>query len=236
MTDTGKTIIRLWDLPVRLFHWATVLLVAAMWASIETGRTSLHITLGLVLLFVVAFRIAWGFVGGDTARFARFVKGPGAIRAYLRSGRGPDGAPVVGHNPLGALSVLALIGLLALQLGLGLFAADTDANASGPLNYLVSVDLGDTLTHLHGFVFNLILAMVAVHLAAIIYYAVKKKDRLVPAMVTGNKAYDVPVAQPKSAPLWRLVLALAAAGALTWWVYHGGHFVPPPPSLYDVNS
>jgi len=235
MTSPAKTIIRLWDLPVRLFHWGTVLLVPAMWATYKAGKLDLHIKLGLALLFIVAFRIAWGFLGGQTARFASFVKGPGAIAAYLRSGRGPDGLPVVGHNPLGALSVLGLIGLLAVQIGLGLFASDTDATASGPLNYWISPALADTLTELHEVGFNLILLLVAVHLGAIIYYAVAKKDRLVPAMVTGKKAYDAPVAQPKSAPLWRLALALALAGALTWWAANGGHFVPPPPPAYDVS-
>lgn len=235
MTDTRKTIIRLWDLPVRLFHWSTVLLVPAMWATYKAGKMDWHITLGLVLLFVVAFRIAWGFVGGETARFARFVKGPGAILAYLRTGRGPDGALVVGHNPLGALSVMGLIKLLAIQIALGLFASDTDATASGPLNHFVSADLAELLTRLHGLVFYLIVLMVAVHVGAIIYYAVAKQERLVPAMVTGRKAYDQPVAQPRGAPLWRLGLALAAAGVLTWWVWHGGHFVSPPPSAYDVS-
>jgi len=235
MTGISKTTIRLWDLPVRLFHWSTVLLVPAMWATYKAGKMDLHIKLGIALLFIVAFRIAWGFVGSDTARFARFVKGPGAILAYLRSGRGPNGLPVVGHNPLGALSVLGLIGMLAVQIGLGLFASDTDATASGPLNGWVSSDLADKLTDLHEVGFNLILLLVIVHLGAIIYYAVAKKERLVPAMVTGNKAYDHPVPQPRQAPLWRLGVALVVAGGLTWWVYHGGHFVPPPPPAFDVS-
>jgi len=77
--------------------------------------------------------------------------------------------------------------------------------------------------------------MVIVHLGAIIYYAVAKKERLVPPMVTGKETYEEPVAQPKGAPLWRLAVALALAGGLTWWVYHGGHFVPPPPPAYDIS-
>jgi cytochrome b len=94
-----------------------VLLIPAMWATAEGGKMRVHIVLGEVLLFLVAFRIVWGFVGGETARFASFVKGPGAVLAYLRSGRARHGGPVVGHNPLGAFSVLGLIGLLAFRWG-----------------------------------------------------------------------------------------------------------------------
>jgi cytochrome b len=120
-----KTTIRLWDLPLRLFHWAVVLLIPAMWATAEGGKMRVHIVLGEVLLFLVAFRIVWGFVGSETARFASFVKG--RARCWpICAAAARHGGPVVGHNPLGAFSVLGLIGLLALQVGLGLFATDTD--------------------------------------------------------------------------------------------------------------
>jgi cytochrome b len=229
MSEAKAVTIRLWDLPVRLFHWAVVVLIAGLWATHAFGKMDVHIKLGLALLFLVVFRVVWGFLGSDTARFTSFVKGPAGILAYLRSGRSADGGPVVGHNPLGALSVLGLIGLMAVQVGLGLFATDTDAIYSGPLNYWVDAELAEKLTDLHELGFKLIELMVVIHLGAIIFYAVKKKERLVPPMVTGKKTYDEPVAQPKGAPWWRLVLALALAGTATWWVAQGGHFVPPPP-------
>jgi cytochrome b len=175
--DQNKSLtIRLWDLPVRLFHWSVVLLVPAMWATYKAGKMDLHIKLGLALVFIVGFRILWGFLGGQTARFTSFVKGPGAILAYLRSGRGSDGAPVVGHNPLGALSVLGLIGLMAAQVTLGLFASDTDATYSGPLNYWVDADLAEKLTDLHEVGFNLIVLMVIIHLGAIIFTPSSKRS------------------------------------------------------------
>jgi cytochrome b len=236
MSDTKQTTIRLWDLPVRLFHWATVALVAGLWATHAFGKMDVHIKLGMALLFIVSFRIFWGFLGSDTARFTRFIKAPAAIRAYLQSGRAADGSPVVGHNPLGALSVIALIGLLAVQIGLGLFATDTDAIYSGPLNFKVSFETAEKLTELHEVGFNLILLLVLIHLAAIIYYAVKKKDRLIPPMITGKKTYVEPVAQPKSAPWWRLVLALALALAVSYWVWNGGQFMPKPKPLYEEVS
>jgi len=235
MTDSKATTIRLWDLPVRLFHWGTVALVFGLWLTHVIDRMDVHIKLGLALLFLVSFRIVWGFLGSDTARFASFVRGPGAIRAYLASGRAANGGPVVGHNPLGALSVIGLIGILALQLGLGLFATDTDAVSYGPLNYLISFDRGEQVTHLHEFVFNLILLLVVVHLGAIIYYAVKKKDRLIPPMVTGQKTYAEPVSPPAGAPVWRLAIALALAATLTLWVANGGHFKAPPKPLVDAS-
>jgi cytochrome b len=232
---TQNTTIRLWDLPIRLFHWSTVALVFGLWLTHVTGHMDVHIKLGMALLFIVSFRIAWGFLGSDTARFASFVKGPAAIRAYLKSGTNPDGTPIVGHNPLGALSVVGLIGILGLQIGLGLFATDTDAINSGPLNYKIGSDLAEKITDLHELVFNVILLLVVVHLGAIIFYAIKKKDRLIPPMVTGKKAFDAPVAQPKSAPLWRLILALALAFAISDWVWNGGSFLPKPKPLYDVS-
>jgi len=232
---TQSTTIRLWDLPVRLFHWACVVLVLGLWGTHATGHMDVHVKLGMALLFVVAFRIAWGFLGSDTARFTRFVRGPAAILAYLRNGANPDGTPVVGHNPLGALSVIGLIGILALQIGLGLFATDTDAIHSGPLNYWIDSELAEKITDLHELVFNGILLLVVVHLGAIIFYAVKKKDRLIPPMITGKKTYETPVTAPKAAPLWRLALALALAFAISDWVWNGGSFLPKPKPLYDIS-
>jgi cytochrome b len=235
MTDRMNTTIRLWDLPTRLFHWATVLLLVGLWATHRFNRTDLHIKLGMAMLFLVVFRLAWGFLGSDTARFARFIKGPDAIRAYLTTGRAADGSPVIGHNPLGAFSVIGLIGLLAVQVGLGLFATDTDAVNSGPLNSWVTYDTAERLTHLHDLVFNLILALVVLHLAAIVFYTLVKKDRIVPSMVTGKKAYAEPVPQPRGAPLWRLALALVLAFAACDWVWNGGHLLPRPKPAYDIS-
>lgn len=230
MTEgTRKT--KLWDLPVRLVHWSFVLLLPALWASAEFGKIDLHKTLGLVMLGLVLFRILWGLVGSSTARFATFVKGPGKVIAYLRGLRGGEAEAVAGHNPAGGWSVVILLGLLAAQVGVGLFTQDVDGIESGPLNHLVSYDTADKLREVHELLFNLILAFVVIHVAAIVFYAVVKKDRLVPAMVTGSKDLPESVPAPKMAPLWRAIPLIIIAAAFSWWVSKGA-----PRSLEELNA
>ena len=225
MADAGSSELpatRLWDLPVRLVHWSLPLLLAALWLSAEQGKLDLHKTLGLVMLGLLAFRLLWGFVGSSTARFASFVAGPGRVLAYVRGLRGEaQAAPAVGHNPLGGWSVLALLGLLTVQVGLGLVAQDTDAVESGPLNYLVSYDTGKLAGEIHEAVFNLILLMVAIHLAAIAYYHFAKRDNLIAPMVTGSRRFAVPVIAARMAPWWRAVVCAILAAALAWWIALG---------------
>ena len=220
MTAAG-TPVRLWDLPVRLVHWSFVIGIAVMWWSAENHRLDLHFKVGLVLLGLVVFRLLWGLVGSSTARFASFVKGPGAIRAYLARHKDGTAEHAVGHNPLGALSVIGLLGILGLQIGLGLFAQDTDAVNSGPLNFLVSYDTAKSISHFHGFVFNLILALVAIHIAAILYYRFIKRDNLVSPMITGRRVFETSVAAPRIAPLWLALVCAALAAALAVWVSWG---------------
>lgn len=227
---------KLWDLPVRLVHWSFVALLPLLWWSAEEGRLDLHRTLGLVMLALVAFRLLWGLVGSETARFAVFLRGPRAVAAYVRGLRGCTHAPVVGHNPLGGWSVLALLGLLAVQVTLGLFAQDTDAVQSGPLNYRVSWDTAKALSAAHEVGFNLILGFTALHLAAIVYYRVVRRDDLVRPMVTGKRAFPAGVAVPKLAPLWRAGVCAALAGALAWWLSLGGPLPGEAPAAQDVPS
>ena len=213
----GDRRIRLWDLPVRLVHWALVLLLPALWWTWRSGRTELHETLGYVTLGLLVFRILWGFIGSSTARFAHFVKGPREIAAYLR-GRSPVR---VGHNPLGALSVLLLLGLMIAETGFGLFAEDVDGEESGALARFVSYETADWARGWHALLFNAILAVVALHVLAILFYLVVKRDNLVGPMVTGSKSYKQEVAPPLSARPWRAIVAAVIAAALAWWVSRG---------------
>jgi cytochrome b len=213
----GDRRIQLWDLPVRLVHWALVLLLPALWWTWRSGRTELHETLGYVTLGLLVFRILWGFIGSSTARFAHFVKGPREIAAYLR-GRSPVH---VGHNPLGALSVLLLLGLMIAETGFGLFAEDIDGEESGALARFVSYETADWARGWHALLFNAILAVVALHVLAILFYLVVKRDNLVGPMVTGRKSYKQEVAPPLSARPWRAIVAAVIAAALAWWVSRG---------------
>ncbi len=211
------TRIRLWDWPVRLCHWSFVLLVPAMWWTAENDAIDIHVWLGVALFAVVLLRLIWGVVGSETARFSRFVKGPGAIAAYLR-GAAPA---ALGHNPLGAISVVALLGALSVQLAMGLVAQDEYGLVAGPLNRLVSYDTAEAITELHEDFFNVIVALIALHLAAIAFYQFVRRTGLVGPMLTGNKAVPAGVAAPKGASAAATWGAVAVTAAITAWVALG---------------
>jgi len=218
--------IRLWDLPTRLFHWLLVLAVVGAFITVNIGGNLMvwHGRLGIFILGLLAFRVVWGVIGSTYARFTQFVRGPSAIRAYLAGAWHG-----VGHNPLGALSVLALLALLLTQAATGLFAND-DIAFNGPLYPLVDKDLSDALTGWHHRGEVALYLLVGLHLAAIIFYAVKKGEKLVPPMVTGKKT--VPDAQARDATgggLVAFVMAVAIATG-TAWVASGALIPPPAPA------
>jgi cytochrome b len=213
---------RLWDWPVRLVHLGLILLVPALWWTQDRGLMEWHQRAGLLLLGLVLFRLLWGLVGSDTARFARFLAGPARLAAYLRSGRWAG----LGHNPLGGWSVLALLSILLVQAGLGLFASDTDGLVYGPLNHLVSYGTAEEITDLHELGFNILLAFIALHVSTVILYFVWKGDNLIGPMITGRKplaelppeAADLPLAFQSPA---RALLLLGICFALIWWIARG---------------
>ena len=205
----------IWDLPTRLSHWVLASLVAFSWWTAETHRDDLHIWSGLAILTLLIFRILWGFVGSSTARFANFVRGPRAVFGYLRGEwKG------IGHNPLGAISVIVLLGLLIVQVCLGLISSDDDGLVEGPLAPLVSSATSEWAVDLHETLFNVLLALIALHLAAILFYRVRGKGLIGP-MVTGRGA-----AEPGTEPMRRgktraALLCLLIAIAITRWIIAG---------------
>lgn len=210
---------KVWDLPTRLFHWLIVLLVGFSWWSAETGQMDWHYKSGMMALVLVAFRVVWGLIGGSTARFAQFVKSPAAVIAYWRR---PRGAPqAAGHNPLGGYSVVALLLLLVIQIGTGIFAVDVDGIESGPLSHLVSFDQGRAAAEVHHLAFSLLQVLVALHVLAIAYYRLRGRNLMLP-MVTGR---DPQLAGGEGelvrAGWLRFVIAAAIAFALGWWVSAG---------------
>ncbi len=177
-----------WDWPVRVFHWLLAICVAGAWASHYAGLEWFpwHRRLGYTTLVLVVFRIAWGFVGTRHARFRSFLRGPRAIADYLGSLRtGALATP--GHNPLGALSVVAFLLVLLVQAATGLFANDEVANA-GPFFGWVGQETSNRLTAIHHFNSNVLLALIGLHLLAIAYYDVIRKSGLTRALLTGRKA------------------------------------------------
>lgn len=200
--------VRVWDLPTRLVHWALAVLVVVAWLT-AGERMNIHRYAGYGILGLVIFRLYWGVVGGSTARFSQFVKGPGAVLAYVRGWRGAPAS--FGHNPLGALSVLLLVLLLISQVGLGLFAIDINGMESGPFARFIDFETGRQASDLHELNFRLLQAAVALHLVAIAAYAVFKRRNLVKPMVTGQDATPGLEGALRPAPLWRLVVGVAIA-------------------------
>lgn len=214
--------VRLWDVPVRVVHWSFVVLLPALWWSAEVkSDIELHKTLGFIMMALLVFRLLWGVVGSSTARFGHFVRGPGGVAAYLRKVRSPQAEPVVGHNPLGGWSVVALLLLLAVQLAVGLFAQDVDGIESGPLSYLVSYDTADAARAVHQQVFNGLLALVALHLGAVLFYRFVHRNDLVGPMITGRKRFATAVPEPSFVPAWRVVACAVVALMLVWWISTG---------------
>jgi cytochrome b len=210
--------IRVWDPLLRLTHWSFPLLIAVMWWTAENHKWALHRRTGLVLLGILTFRVLWGFLGPETARFSQFVKGPGRVLAYLRGE--PGAGPVIGHNPLGGWSTIALIGAMLLQVSLGLFAGDPYDGMTGPLNPLVGVTLADTITEAHEAFFNVLLGLIVLHLGAITFYAVKGND-LVSPMISGTRPPVAGVTGIGPTPRARGVLAVLLAAGLALWIANG---------------
>lgn len=207
-----------WDLPVRLVHWLLAGLIAFSWWSVKNHHTDWHIWSGCAVLTLLIFRLLWGFVGSSTARFASFVRGPRAVGADLR-GRWSG----IGHSPLGALSVLAIFLAVAVQVALGLVAEDEDGLYTGPLYRLVSTDTSDNARDLHELWFNVVLALIILHVAAIIYYRLRGR-KLTKAMITGRAALDPGMQPMRPGKWWAALICLALAIGTTRWVIAG---VPP---------
>jgi cytochrome b len=206
---------RVWDVPVRLFHWLLAGLIAFSWWSVEYHHTDWHIWSGCAILTLLIFRLLWGFVGSSTARFANFIRGPRSLGAYW-SGKWSG----IGHNPLGALSVLALLGAVAVQVGLGLVSQDEDGIYMGPLAGLVSSDASDQARDIHELWFYVILTLIALHLVAIVYYRLRGKKLTFP-MITGRAELQ-PGTQPmRPGKWWAALICLAVAIAVTRWVIAG---------------
>ena len=218
--------INLWDLPTRVFHWLLVIAVGAALITGNLGGAALewHGRIGLAIVGLIVFRVVWGLIGSSHARFASFLPTPASITAYLRGQwRG------IGHNPLGALSILGLLALIALQLSTGLFGND-DIAFNGPLFALISKDLSDRLTGIHGLTSNALIALIALHLAAIGFYAHVKKDNLVKPMITGYKdlAPDETGESTTGGGLVAFIVALAIALAAVYAASGAWHSAPPP--------
>lgn len=204
MADSKSENVRVWDVPVRAFHWTLVVLMAVSYFSGRAGGDwmKLHFWSGYAILTLVLFRILWGFLGSTTARFSHFIKGPSAFFGHLRELFGKEGPHDSGHNPVGGLMVVALLFAVLLQAATGLFSADTDmGTVNGPLALKVTDAVVEKATAFHHFWINLILLLVALHVLAAIVYLVWKRQNLIGAMFTGNKPRHHVVSEGKPVPV-----------------------------------
>lgn len=219
----NTTKFRLWDLPTRLFHWLLVLAVSAAIISGQFGGGLIdwHGRIGLFIVGLIVFRLVWGLVGSTYAKFIQFFPTPGKIKAYLR-GEWNE----AGHNPLGALSVFGLLGLLTVQVATGLFGND-DIAFVGPLYDLVDKHMSNQLTALHQIGSNILLGLIGLHLAAIVFYGHIKKQKLLKPMVTGWK--DGPGESARGGGTVALILALTLAGVAVFGASGAWMPAPPPP-------
>lgn len=217
--------VRVWDLPTRLFHWSLFLCVVALVLTAKIGGNAMvwHFRLGHAVLALLLFRLVWGCVGGHWSRFSRFVYGPRAVLLYLRGKAGPLAS--VGHTPVGALSVFALLAVLLLQVASGL-SSDDEIAFAGPLTRFLPGALVAQATSYHkAWGQWLVIGLVLLHVVAVLFYLWGRRQNLVRPMLDGDKVQTFPAPSSRDDAASRLLaLAIAgASGAIAYWISTVGH-------------
>ncbi len=209
---------RIWDVPTRLFHWVLVLLIAGSYVTIKTNMLALHILSGEAILALVLWRLVWGLVGSETARFSHFIKSPIAAIQHLLHfpRREPD--TQIGHNEAGGWMVLGILALLLAQIGTGLFGKNEEDFVEGPLSKLIAGPLSEKLMGFHLVIFNAIEIVVLLHVIAIIAYALVKRHDLVRPMFTGKKRLPAATLSPRMASSALAGAVLVVAAGVVWFV------------------
>jgi cytochrome b len=222
LADTAD--LRVWDLPVRIMHWALVIGIGVCWWTGLHNELEYHLYSGYAILWIVLMRLYWGFAGSSTARFVNFVRGPKAILDYAGTLHRRDTPHSHGHNALGAISIVLMLGLVLAVVVLGLLAVDVDGLYSGPLSSYVTFKQGRHLAHLHYKYFNALLWVIGLHLAAVIFYFAYKRHNLVTPMISGKRRGAVGETVMTIAPLWRFAIGGVIVSAIVWAVSIGFYF------------
>lgn len=214
---SGQTKTPVWDLPTRLFHWLLVLLVIVSFATGNIGGNAMqyHARSGFVILALLLFRLVWGVLGSQPSRFKTFLKGPAAVLRYAATTLRREPECHLTHNPLGGWSVAALLTVLLVQAGTGLFAND-DIFTEGPLYGWVSKGTSDWITEAHEVNAGIIVALVVLHVAAVLFHLIYKRDNLLVSMLTGDKPCDTTDGPPGMRPRWLAMAAVALAAAAVY--------------------
>ena len=220
---SAATDVKVWDLGVRVFHWALVLSMIGAIVTVKIGGNAMvyHSYCGYTILALLLFRIIWGFVGGTHARFLNFITGPGKVIAYMKTMFKRDHDTTVGHNPMGALSVVGMLAALLFQAVSGLFVND-DILFEGPFSAWAGKEMSDKITGWHKFNEKILLALFLLHLSAIFFYLLYKKVNLITPMLTGIKKIkgNIPESRSGSASLAIVLIAVCAA-SVYWLVNYG---------------
>jgi len=215
--DSAARIVHVWDAPTRLFHWLVTALVAAAYATWRLNWMFWHERIGDVLLTLLLFRVLWGVFGSETARFSRFLASPRAAVQYLMRGQLNEPARRAGHNPAGGWMVLVLLFLLSGETLSGLYVAN-DIVDVGPFTDIAPASVANTIAALHTIFWDVLLAAIALHLLAILVYAMALRQNLLVPMITGTKLLPQSVAAPYIVSPTRailiIILSAAAAAAL----------------------
>jgi cytochrome b len=211
MDQPPRRLVQVWDLPVRLFHWVLVALLVGSYVTAQLDELEWHMRCGECVLALLVFRIFWGLVGSETARFARFIRGP---RAAWRHFFVHPVETEAGHNPAGGWAVLAMLAVLCAQVGTGLFA-DDDISEQGPFARFVTRPTRKLLTGLHHRNFNILLGLIALHIVAIGAYLLLRRENLVWPMLTGRRSLAGP--EPARRGIWVAACIFAVAAVLAWW-------------------
>ena len=207
--------VRIWDLPTRGFHILLALCVVGLITTGELGLMPLHFLLGYAVLTLVLFRLVWGFLGGHWSRFVNFVPTPANLIEHLKAMRSERAPHSIGHNPLGALSVLGMLSLLLLQVFSGLMSDDEISN-TGPWVALVSSEVVSVATEYHSDIGKvLLILLIGLHICTVVYYKRIKHEDLITPMVTGDKVLPTEVHATRDT----LSSRLFALGVLTGCAY-----------------
>lgn len=223
--DHSTAHVAAWDLPTRLFHWTLAILILTAWVSYRYSETlgdnllKWHRWNGMAILVLLVWRLLWGVFGSSTSRFGTFLRGPAAIIDYARELLTGRSRRFLGHNPLGALMVLALLSIAAVQGALGLFTIEHNDLTAGPLYRLVDEATAKQVSRWHRWLYYwVLLPAVAVHVTANIFYGVVKREPLIKAMFTGSKPAatyeDEATAAIVARPLLRATICLVVAIAI----------------------
>lgn len=208
----------LWDWQVRVCHWLMVVLIAACWWTAENHEIVYHSYCAYGLLGVVLFRIYWGFFGSSTARFSQFIKKPSAVAQYVKTLPQRQAGASAGHNALGGYSVLVLLALILLQIGLGLFSIDVDGFDGGPFADYLRFKTSREIAEWHEVTFNVLLGFIALHIVAVVYYLIWRRQNLTAAMIHGKTTTPVHGQLMKPASYTRFTVGVLIAGFIVWLI------------------